>query len=227
MTVTTDTAARPDTGEMLIVHNMFRRHFRALPALVHGVADGDVERAARLVAFIDELSTGLHHHHTTEDELMWPLLLDRAPTDSELILRMEEQHERIAELNERAQPQARRFAETADPVVRKELATTLAALAAALDEHMAEEEIHILPVVEDVLTVPEWEKLGERGRASVPKDRRLVFLGFMLQGVPAAERKNFLAEMPLIARLLWRFVGKRAYAKEYREIYGTDPDWNA
>ena len=53
----------------------------------------------------------------------------------------------------------------------------------------------------------------------------LVFLGFILQGVPAAERKRFLAEMPLPARLAWRLIGKRTYAKEYREIYGTDPDW--
>ena len=177
MTITTDPTARPDTTAMVIVHNMFRRHFRALPALVRSVADGDVARAARIVTFIDELTAGLHHHHSGEDELMWPLLLDRAPTDNELINRMEEQHERIGELYERAQHQAREFAANADPAVRGSLAATLDALAAALDEHMAEEEQHILPVVERVMTVAEWERLGERGREGIPKDRRLVFLG--------------------------------------------------
>ncbi len=33
---------------------------------------------------------------------MWPLLLEQAPMDSEMILRMEEQHERISELYQRA-----------------------------------------------------------------------------------------------------------------------------
>ena len=33
---------------------------------------------------------------------MWPLLLEEAPMDSALILRMEEQHERIGELYHRA-----------------------------------------------------------------------------------------------------------------------------
>ncbi|MBD0323142.1 MAG: hemerythrin domain-containing protein [Aldersonia sp.] len=225
MTITTDPTTRPDTTAMVVVHNMFRRHFRALPALVRSVADGDVARAARIVTFVDELTAGLHHHHSGEDELMWPLLLDRAPTDNELINGMEEQHERIGELYERAQHQAREFAANADPAVRGSLAATLDALAAALDEHMAEEEQHILPVVERVMTVAEWERLGERGRDGIPKDRRLVFLGFILQGVSAAERKRFLGEMPLPARLAWRLIGKRAYAKEYREIYGTDPDW--
>ena len=55
-----------------------------------------------VVEFLAELTTALHHHHEGEDELMWPLLLERAPLDSALILTMEEQHERIAELYQRA-----------------------------------------------------------------------------------------------------------------------------
>lgn len=73
--------------------------------------------------------------------------------------------------------------------------------------------------------VPEWEALGERGRAHMPQDRQLVFLGFMLLGATAAERMKFLAEMPLPARLAWRLLGRRAFGKEYREIYGQDPIW--
>ncbi|WP_063049787.1 hemerythrin domain-containing protein [Nocardia arthritidis] len=223
MNTATQTAERPDTTEMVLVHNAFRRHFAGLPGLVGGVADGDIARAARIAGFLTELDTGLRHHHSAEDELMWPLLLERAETDSTLILRMEEQHERIAELIERADGQAARFAASAHPQTRAQLAATLRSLAAALDEHMAEEEAHILPLVERVMTVPEWEALGERGRAAVPKDRQLIFLGFILQGVPAVERRKFLAAMPFPARLAWWLLGRRAFAEEYRSIYGTDP----
>ncbi|WP_245649737.1 hemerythrin domain-containing protein [Nocardia shimofusensis] len=216
--------ARPDTYDMVVVHNSFRRHFRALPELVTGVAAGDVERARRLVAFLDELGTGLHEHHTGEDELLWPLLLERASTNAAVVLRMEEQHERIAELTERARRESAEFASAADPSVRDRLAVTLRALATAVDEHMTEEERHVLPVVENVLTVPEWQALGERGREHMPKDRQLVFVGFLLQGVSDADRRKFLAEMPLPARLAWRLLGRRAFAEEYREIYGTDPE---
>ncbi|MFF0494466.1 hemerythrin domain-containing protein [Nocardia sp. NPDC004068] len=224
MHTTTTATVRPDTYDMVVVHNAFRRHCTALPGLVAAVAPGDVARARRLVTFFDELGTGLHSHHTGEDELMWPILLDRAPTDAGLVLRMEEQHERIAELTDRARREAAEFATAANVSVRERLAATLRALAEALDEHMAEEERHILPLVEDVMTVPEWQALGERGREHLPKDRQLVFLGFILQGVPAADRRKFLAEMPLPARLAWRLLGRRAFAKEYREIYLSDPE---
>ncbi|MGQ4614793.1 hemerythrin domain-containing protein [Nocardia sp. R7R-8] len=222
---TTTAPARPDTYDMVVVHNAFRRHFHALPGLVTEVAAGDVDRARRLVAFLDELGTGLHQHHSGEDELLWPLLLERAPADAASVLRMEEQHERIAELTERAHRLAAEFAAAADPSVRDRLAVTLRALATAVDEHLAEEEQHILPVVENVMTATEWQALGERGRDHLPKDRQLVFLGFILQGVSDTERRKVLAEMPVPARLAWRLLGRRAFAKEYREIYRTDPEW--
>ncbi|WP_405177720.1 hemerythrin domain-containing protein [Nocardia sp. NBC_01377] len=194
MSTTTPIApGRPDTYDMIALHNAFRRHFSALPGLVAAVTPGDVERARRLIAFLDELGTGLHHHNTGEDELMWPILLDRAPA--------------------------------ADPSIRDRLAATLRALSDALDKHMTEEERRILPVVENVMTAPEWQALGERGREHMPKDRQLIFLGFILQGVPDTHRRNLLAEMPLPARLAWRVLGRRAFTKEYREIYHTAPEW--
>ncbi|MFF2554093.1 hemerythrin domain-containing protein [Nocardia sp. NPDC058058] len=224
MNATAQTIERPDTTDMVLVHRAFRRHFDALPDLVRGVADGDTARARRIVEFLTELDTGLHHHHSAEDELMWPLLLERAKTDGALILRMEEQHERIAELISRADRQATEFATSANPRTREPLALTLSALAAALDEHMTEEEATILPLVAQVMTAPEWEALGERGRAAIPKNRQLIFLGFVLQGVPPTARRKFLADMPFPARLAWHLLGRRTFAKEYHSIYGTAPE---
>ncbi|PSR70302.1 cation-binding protein [Nocardia sp. MDA0666] len=210
---------------MLVVHNAFRSHFRALPGLVARVDAGEVERARQLAAFLDELCTGLHEHHTGEDELMWPLLLERAPMHAGAILRMEEQHERIAELVRRARRAADEFAAAASASVRDRLAETLRALAAALDEHLAEEERQVLSVVEEVMTVAEWRALGERGRAQMPKNRQLVFLGFMMHTASESQRRKLLAEMPPVARLAWRVLGRRGFAREYRAIYRRDPEW--
>ncbi|MET8427197.1 hemerythrin domain-containing protein [Nocardia sp. NPDC004860] len=225
MSTTGIAPARPDTYDMIVVHNAFRRHFSALPGLVAAVPSGDVERARRLMAFLDELGTGLHHHHTGEDELLWPILLERAPVDSALVLRMEEQHERISELTECAHREGAEFATAADSSVRDRLAATLRALSDALGEHMTEEERHVLPVVENVMTAREWQALGERGREHLPKDRQLIFLGFILQGVSDTDRRKLLAELPLPARLAWRLLGRPTFAKEYREIYHADPEW--
>ncbi len=217
------TTARPDTWEMVFAHNSFRRHLGALPGLIRDVPDGDAGRAATVVEFLDELTRALHHHHEAEDELMWPLLLERAPMDSAMILRMEEQHERIGELYQHAEGLAATFAAAADPVSREELAGTVTELVEVLGVHLHEEEAEILPLVERVLTVPEWEAVGERARGALPKGRQLVFLGFLLDANPPEMRRTFLADIPVAARVAWKLLGRRAFAKEYRRIYLAEP----
>jgi hypothetical protein len=69
-------------------------------------------------------------------------------------------------------------------------------------------------------TVAEWENLAERGRASIPKDRILVQLGWILDGLDAQQRGEFLRGMPRPARVAWRLIGRRKFEKERRRIYG-------
>jgi hypothetical protein len=47
--MTAATTERPDTFEMVFVHNAYRQQFGALPGLVRDVADGDRDRAAVIV----------------------------------------------------------------------------------------------------------------------------------------------------------------------------------
>ncbi len=222
MTLAT-TAAHPDTWEMVFAHNSFRRHLGAVPRLVRAVPERDAARAATVVGFLDELTAALHHHHQAEDELMWPLLLQRAPMDSAMILRMEEQHERIGELYQQATGLAAPFAATGDPARGADLADTVTDLVAVLDQHLHEEEVQILPLVEKVMTVPEWEAIGERARGAIPKNRQLVFLGFLLDANPPELRRRFFASIPMAARVAWKLLGRRAFAKEYRRVYGSSP----
>ena len=134
-----------------------------------------------------------------------------------------EQHERISELYQRAGENATQFVATADTASGAELADTLTELIDALEEHLHDEEVYILPLVERVMTVPQWEALGERGRAGIPKDRQLVFLGMMFAANDPERNREFLAIMPLAARIAWKLLGRRTFTKEYRKIYGTDP----
>jgi hemerythrin-like domain-containing protein len=217
------TAQHPDTWEMVFAHNSFRRHLGALPQLIRQVPDGDVARAATVAEFLDELTAALHHHHESEDELMWPLLLDRAPMDSAMILRMEEQHERIGELYQRAGRHAVAFSATAGAVHRAELADTVSDLVAVLDEHLREEEVAILPLVERVMTVAEWQALLDRARGAMPRDKQLIFLGFLLDANPLELRRAFFATIPFAARVAWKLLGRRAFVKEYRRIYLAEP----
>jgi hemerythrin-like domain-containing protein len=184
-TPTCASSARPDTREMVLVHNVFRRLFGDLPRLVADVSRGDLARAAVLAELFDEIAAALDHHHTVEDEVLYPMLLPRVDVDRAVVLRGEEQHERVHELLHRAAGQATPFRATASDPARDALVMTLTELDAVLREHMIDEERHILPLVEEHLTAAEWEEFGERGRAGIARPRLLVRLGWIPDGVPA------------------------------------------
>jgi hemerythrin-like domain-containing protein len=214
------TAPRPDTREMIVIHNVFRRVFGDLPNLIRRVEAGDTARATVLAEAFVEVATGLHHHHTNEDELLWPRLLERVEVERSFVLRAEEQHERVHELLERGHVRAAMFRTDPTAEKREVLAATVAELDTALREHMADEERYILPLVEQHLSVAEWAELGERGRASIPKDKLLVQLGWILDGLDAEQRREFLQNMPLAARIAWRLIGRRKYEQDRRRVYG-------
>jgi len=211
------TTEATDTWDMVLVHRGFRRDFRMLPSLVRGVSEGDTARAETVGFHLEKVADALHHHHTAEDELLWPLLLERATPHTELINRMEAQHERIHEALERIAELNPRWRRTATARDRDELADVIARASVALDEHLADEEQEVLPIVETHVTPAEWAALGERGRASLPKGKlALVFLGSLFEEATPAEKTRFLGELPAPARLIWRLVGDRVYGS-YRD----------
>jgi iron-sulfur cluster repair protein YtfE (RIC family) len=219
MTVTS-TTERTDTWDMIVVHRVFRREFRLAPTLIRAVTPGDTARAEVLAEHFTNVCTGLHHHHTGEDELVWPLMLERASMHADLINRMEAQHERLHEPLARIDVLMPRWRARALAADRDELADLFAQASVALDEHLGDEEREMLPLIERHLTPAEWKAVGDRGKAVIPKGKMaLVFLGAILEEATPAERKRFLTEeLPLPARVLWRLFGERVYAEASNRV---------
>ena len=212
--MSTTTATRPDTTDMKVVHKVYRREFRLLPRMVALVEPGDAERAALIGGHVAEMITALHHHHTGEDELLWPRLLEREELEAELIHRMEQQHEQVSALLDRAEALAGSWRDAADQATRDELVEVLTELAPALEAHLDEEERRVLPLVEEHITPAEYAQLGERGMASIDKSRLLVFLGHLLEDATPAERTAFLTHVPLPGRIAFRLIGQRQHRRE-------------
>ncbi len=212
------TSTKPDVQEMVIVHRMFRREYRFASVLVRGVAAGDRTRAAVVAAHLSELTVLLHHHHQGEDDLVWPRLHARTPMSSELVHRMESQHEQVGELLGRLDELLPAWAAEPGLPQRESLAETLDALAPALEAHLDEEEREILPLVEQHLTAAEWNELGERAVAAIPKARMMVLLGYILEGTSPSERQTMLGVLPPPVRLIYKAVGQRKHVKERDRI---------
>lgn len=218
MTMQTLTRRRPDTSDMIVVHRVFRREFGLAPDIVRAVADGDVARADYLAGHLSLLLTGLHHHHSVEDELLWPLLLERVTLRADLVHRMQAQHARIAAFTIGVETLLPLWRNAAREEIRDRLAELLRELGRALDEHLAEEEREVLPLAADYLSVEEWAALGERGRAGIRRSEMMIFLGALLEEAPPAERARFVDHLPGPVRLFWRVAGQRRYARHVARI---------
>ena len=213
-----ETNTRTDTHDMIVVHRVFRREFRLAPRLIRAVRAGDVARAQVVGRHLTELYHGLHHHHTNEDEVLWPLLLARVDLEADRVLLMEAQHQQIDTLLGAALDLLPTWMSTAAADVRDELATVYDRLLPVLMAHLSAEEDEILPLAADHVSQEEWERMGARFTQDTPKDKLMLFLGALLEEATPDERAHMLAKLPAVARLAWRLVGERSYAKRTRTL---------
>jgi hemerythrin-like domain-containing protein len=205
--------SRPDTHEMIVIHRVYRRESALLPGLIAGVADGDTGRAEVVGGYAQDYLAALHLHHTLEDELVWPLLRDRARIASDLVDRMEEQHERVDRTVQELTQTLPKWRESADPALRTTLVASADRHRTALVEHLDDEEEHVLTLIEAHLSVGEWEMMGRVGGQRTPRDKGFLTLGALLEEAEASEARIFLNKLPKPALALWYLVGRRQYRR--------------
>lgn len=219
MDTTTNTNAHLiDVHDMVVVHRAFRRELRLVPNLLRAVPAGDLRRAAVLADHVRLALTGLHLHHTSEDDLLWPLLLQRAAPSADLIARMEAQHEQVESLITQIEPALARWEIEARPAVAQEVASLVDRLGSALLEHLDEEERAILPLAARHLSQDEWNALGQAGVAKMTRAQLPIMFGMVMEDATPQERKEMLGALPLPVRLLLRTWGARTYRRYVNQV---------
>lgn len=214
-----------DTSGMLVVHRMFRRQFAEAPRLVRGVPPGDTERSKLIGDHVAEFAVALHHHHVSEDERLWDTLESRSPACALHVSQMKSQHAAVAVLLGKLDAELPAWQKSSDPAARERVADILDDVNAGLATHLSQEEDKILPVASVTMSQREWDEFGKLGLASVPKNRLMVQLGYVLDPFNPEERVVWMREsLPGFVRLLYRLIGRRQYESDYRRIYGTVPN---
>lgn len=220
--VTAPTTEAPDTRDMIVVHTALRREFQLAPGLVRGTPVGDTARVSTVVEHLKLITGLLHLHHAEEDRLLWPKLLDRAPTQvAAVVTLMRTQHEQIHALVASVEALVARWRGGAGAAVRGDLADVLEQLSRVLDEHLADEEEHILPLAARWLSASEWNQLGEAAMAQLPQKKLPLLFGMLMYEANPDVISAMLAHAPLLPRLLMPVLGPRAYARHARTLHGT------
>jgi len=221
MTSTATTSGHPtDTHDMIVIHRVFRRESALLGDLIGAVDPDDTARAEVVGAYLQDYAFGLHVHHSGEDELIWPLLQARAPLAAETVARMQAQHRIVVETLTSALALLPAWQGAPGPTTAAPLVDALAEHRVAVREHLADEEANVLPVVADVVSVEEWAQLGAHFAKVTPKRKQLFFLGLILEDATDGEAAEMLSHLPAPVRLVWRWIGRRRYARQVARIRG-------
>ena len=205
---------------MYAVHDVFRRALGDAPAQITSVSDGDKERAQRLGDYLGEVLWLLHAHHAGEDELLYPLLEQRAPEHKELFERMGSEHTAVSTSLGSATSAVERFGASASLADGQAAAAACASLLAVTDQHLTEEEKEVLPVAARTITAPEWGALPGHALSHYHGQRLWLPLGLVLEAMPNDMRDNLLPHLPPPVLGMWTGGGSAAFADEMAYVRG-------
>lgn len=213
-----------DLTMMYVLHHGFRRDLRDFLAAAEATPLTD----RRCWSALDErwqlFAELLHDHHTKEDEVVWPLLRERAATVGDLAAvrvldDMEAEHEQIDPLLEQAGSLLATMATAPSGAVNDELVTVLRRSSLVLDAHLSHEERDAISVLQRLVPGEVWAEV-ERSklRGGVSRKTLTVMLPWAVEALPPAFVSTMLVEAGLPFRVILR-VGRPRFHRLQRAAF--------
>jgi hypothetical protein len=203
------TESRPDTSDMAAVHKVFRSSLASAPQFVAS-AQND-ERLELVANYYANVMALLETHHETEEELLFPLLIERVPDQSAgTVQQVLSQHAEVVGLT-RAVNETLTSWQSAGDSARPETVRVLLALDAALSPHLDQEEAQVVPLAAEYLTVEEWGKLPGHSLGNFTGDKLWLILGLVRENFSEEQRVAMLEHMSPESRETWERTGEASF----------------
>ncbi|MFZ0714478.1 hemerythrin domain-containing protein [Mycobacterium sp.] len=213
------TTIRPDTSDMAAVHKVFRTSLAAGPDFLSSAA-GDDERRALIANYYANLMAFLKVHHEGEEELVFPLLIERAPQHAGLVTQAEGQHADVIGRLLAVSESVNSWDLKGDPQA-PDLLNALRSLETSLMPHLDQEEAEIVPLAAEHLTPEEWGALPGHAMRSFDGDKIWLIIGLIRENFTPQQREAMLANMPPPARDMWQGFGESAFNDLIAEVRQT------
>lgn len=175
--------------EATLAHDVYRR-FTALLTDAAATAPMSALRALR-----DFVVANLHHHHETEDHILWATLATADPEAAHALEDLGFEHEQLdAALQTLAQ------VPLAEEVHRWALAEAATAVRDLVHLHMAHEEPILLPALRKHLSEQAWGDFARKVMATSPTEGAELMIGFLDQVAEPWQVDLVLRNLPEPAR---------------------------
>nr|WP_221382294.1 hemerythrin domain-containing protein [Actinoplanes polyasparticus] len=143
---------------LLLAHRAMLRDLDRLAELTDRLTAARTgrKRATATAGYLTDFCDSIHHHHSAEDEVLWPVLERSAGAHVDLT-ELTDDHAVLDPKLARIRAGAAALAAT--HVVPAELAADLADLRDTLREHIADEERTIVPLIRQYVSDDEWNRV--------------------------------------------------------------------
>ena len=202
-----------DVRDMAIVHRTFRNAYEESAKLVRAAPAPSPERVTFLADHIDFGIAALHHHHEGEDELLYPKLIQRVPEQAPMTEQVEHEHVAIKTALAAASAACTAWRQRPSAETGEALAAALDHLNEVVQPHLDDEENKVVPLAAVTLTQREWDDMGKQGVAWIPRNKRGIAFGMILEPLGDADRAHMMRSLPAPVRMLSPFLIERPWKK--------------
>jgi hemerythrin-like domain-containing protein len=202
-----------DVRDMAIVHTTFRSAFAESARLVRANPTPSAARVTFLADHIDFGAQMLHGHHESEDELLYPVLIERVPEQAQHTEQVEHEHQLVAGAIDAVTACCESWRRTPSPETGEALAAALDSLDDTLRPHLDDEERDVVPLAAITLTEAEWNAIGEHSRAKIPRAKMAIAFGMLTEPLNESDRAFMKGHLPAPIRILYPIVIQRPWTK--------------
>lgn len=142
----------------------------------------------------DFLVTTLRHHHTTQDERLWPLIAAHEPATGDRLISLTREHDRLEEALaalERAETGAG---------ARDDLAAAAADVRDLVHLHLRHEEQVLFPALRSHVTAEDWKEFADQAREDDTTAEAHLMVGFLDLVATPQEADLFFTDRPASER---------------------------
>ena len=198
------------TTDMNYVHNVFRDAF-ARARKLGTVNLEDANQVSNTAMYFSSIFNFLHAHHHTEDEYLWPPLLERAPEKADIINHGIEQHEALSDALPNAMKAAADFGNGPSKATLDNLAEAALGVAEVLEDHLIDEETNVLPICSEHITMEEWTQLAPHTLAALEGPTLMMTVGLVNDAFDDDYKAAMSQLMPEELKTAWVNEGQKLY----------------
>ena len=202
-----------DVRDMAIVHRTFRNVYQEAVRLVRAAPAPSPGRVTFLADHIDFGIMMLHVHHEGEDELLYPMLIERMPEQAAMTEQVDREHQLIKTALDQASAACAAWRGRPSAETGEALAAALGHLNEVVQPHLDDEEQKVVPLAAVTLTQQEWDAMGKHAVASIPRNKRGIAFGMLLDPLNQADRAYMMRVLPVPVRVLYPVLIGRPYKK--------------